>query len=485
MLSQLATLVLSLLTVVLLPKYVGPAPFGSFGAALTFVAFFALAATLGSHPYLLKTLARDRSGFDHYMFNAVLMKLVVSVLVSAVAVGMALALQYSGLTLLLIEIAAAGIPLSALSDVMAAGVRADGSDGLFAFGAAAQRYVAGAVGLGLLVTHHGIIAYTLAITATGVVSILAYSGRLRTNLRDERRLDLHLWREIALGGLPYVLWGGILLVYGSIDILMLQRMTNMETVGWYNLAYTWIAIPVLFPSLLVTAVFPALSARALSDSSAFNVTVNKALKLGVLVGTPMAIGISLTAPDIIRLFHYPGSFSHAVPLMRILSLHIPIVAMDMILAVALTARDRQKAWLLVGCIAAVFNPALNLYAIPATQHRYGNGAIGASVVTVATEIVLMVGGILLRPAGILDRRAVSFLGRTVGASAFMIPPVLLAGTSPFALKVLVGVASFAAGCFLLRLVTWSSCRAQAAHLLATARSRRSIPSIPTSMESSS
>ena len=173
--------------------------------------------------------------------------------------------------------------------------------------------------------------------------------------------------------------------------------------------------PDFLPTVLVNVVYPSLSNKALGDTADFNRIVNKALQLVVFVGTPMAIGIALVAGNIIGLFHYPASFSTTVPLIRILAIDIPIVAMDMILAAALISRDRQKVWLLVGCIAAVFNPAINFIAIPLTSHRFGNGAIGASVVTVATELVMMIGAIYLRPAGVT--------GRPCRSSSAASPPV--------------------------------------------------------------
>jgi O-antigen/teichoic acid export membrane protein len=259
-------------------------------------------------------------------------------------------------------------------------------------------------------------------------------------------------------------------------------MTGSQTVGWYTLAYTWVALPVIFPTVLVTVVFPSLSTQAIADKSEYSRLVNRALELAVLVGTPMAIGIALTARSIIGLFHYPAGFAQSVPLIRILAIHIPIVSMDMILGIALMAMDRQKAWVLVGCVAAIFNPVVNLVAIPFAVRRFSDGAIGASVVTVATEVVMMVGAIYLRPKGVLDGRTVSFLLRCVGASVAMIPFVLLASSAPLVAKMVIGVAAFALASFALRLVSPSQARQSALQLLNSFRSPGRPTPAPTIME---
>ena len=482
-LGQLSTLLVTLITVAIVPKYLGPESYGSMAAASAYVAFFALAATLGSGTFLLKTLSREPSELGRYTFNALVMKAALGVALMGIAVGGTFLLRYPSQTQTLIVIICITILSGALADVLAAGLQASGRMTRFAVWGAVGRYVGGLIGILLVLTHHGVVAYALATVCAGAISLIAYFRELWPDIRAHIRIEVRLWQSIATGGLPFFFWSAILLIYGSIDILMLQRLTDTATVGWYNLAYTWIGIPIIFPTLLVMSVFPSLSASALRDHPSFTDMVNKALKLSVFVGTPMAIGIALVSGDIIRLFHYPADFSNAIPLMRILSIHIPIVAMDMILAMALTAKDRQKAWLMVGLIAALFNPAVNLYAIPATRHEYANGAIGASIVTVATELVMMVGAIWLRPIGVLDRRTVSFIGRTLLAALLMVPPVVMVAGAPLALKVLLGAATFGVGSWVFRLVGISECRSGVADIAALLRSRKSYSRVPTGVGS--
>jgi O-antigen/teichoic acid export membrane protein len=214
-----------------------------------------------------------------------------------------------------------------------------------------------------------------------------------------------------------------------------------------------VGIPVVLPAILATVILPSLSSLASVDKTKFAHIVNRAVQVVLLAAIPMAVGIALIASDIIHVMHYPAGFTHAALLIQILAIHIPIVGLDMILAIALTAADRQKAWLVVGLVAVVFNPLLNLIAIPLTTRRFADGAIGASVVTVATELVLLVGAIYLRPAGVLNRQTLSFGLRCVLAAVIMTPAVLLAAGLPMPVKILIGAATFALAAFVLRLVS--------------------------------
>ncbi len=535
--SQAATFVLTLIMVTLLPKRLGTNTYGALAFATAYLGYFALASSLGSNQFLVKTIARDPSQLSRYIFNALVMKVLLGTALACLAVLAAHVLGYAPQVILIIEVGGIGIVMNALADVLNAGLQATERMGKLALWFTIQQYATGVIAILLLLAHHGVVAYALVLACGASITVIANGVRLwpeisgQRRIRDAsaawaavlahpeaegagrprpfrlrrihtgaaepsepeatargrrrhaaRRLDLRLWKVIAVGGLPFVSWSLILLVYGSIDILMLHAMTGSASVAWYTLAYTWVGIPVFLPSLLVTVIYPSLSSKALGSSVEFSQIVNSSLRLVAFFGAPMAVGIALTAGNIVGLFHYPPGFGHASMLMRILAFHIPIVGIDMLLAIALAAKDRQVAWLVVGCIAAVFNPLANLVAIPLTRQHFGDGAIGAAIVTVATEVVMMVGAILLRPAGILDRGSVSFILRSVVASVTMIPAVLAVRGTPLAVQVVVGAATFGVAAVALRLVSLRSARDSAVQALRSSRQRRRLSPVPTGVE---
>jgi O-antigen/teichoic acid export membrane protein len=451
--SQGATMLLAVVTVSLVPRYLGPQTYGALTFAYTFVLLLTSIAFLGSNPFLVKVIARDPANMGAYLFNGLAMKVLLGSFLTLVAIAVSRLAGYPQQTALIILVLCLGMILGALNDILAAGLQGVERMGRLALWSGVQQYVTTALAVGLLLAHKGVVIYVLVTVVGGLIPLLANGYHLWPATRGARRLDVRLWRAIAVGGMPFFLWGAILLVYGSIDIVMLQGMTNSDVVGWYGLAYRWVGIPVVLPAILATVTLPSLSSLASVDKARFALIVNRALQIVLLVAIPMAVGTALIASDIIGTMHYPVGFDRSALLMRVLAIHIPIVALDMILAVALTANDRQKAWLAVGCVAVVFNPTLNLFAIPFTTHRFGDGAIGASVVTVATELVMLVGAIYLRPPGVLDRQTLSVGLRCLGAAAIMVPAVLLAAALPLPLKILIGVVTFGAGAVALRLVS--------------------------------
>ena len=193
-------------------------------------------------------------------------------------------------------------------------------------------------------------------------------------------------------------------------------------------------------------------------SERFPRLVNRAVNLVLLVSVPGAVGIWLIAPSLIRDF-YQSDYENSIVLLRILAIHVPLAAMDTVLATALIAADRLKRYVIVAGIAAVITVPAFVIAIKITEDRYDNGAIGASIVTVATEVFIMVGALVLRPKGVLDGPAIVANLRIVAAAAAMIPVLLLAGSLPLAIQIVLGAVTYAAAALLFRAISPGRCAA--------------------------
>jgi O-antigen/teichoic acid export membrane protein len=70
----------------------------------------------------------------------------------------------------------------------------------------------------------------------------------------------------------------------------------------------------------------------------------------------------------------------------------------------LVAAKRQTAWTWVLAGATVVNPLLNLVLIPLSQRDYHNGAIGAGIALLLTEVLIVAVGLVLFGRGLVGRR---------------------------------------------------------------------------------
>lgn len=476
--SQLATWAISLVMLVVVPNYLGDKQFGRLMFAYAFVGFFGLVAGLGTGQFITKEIARDTSRVGYYVFNALVMNTSLAVLLTAAAIVAAHVLRYPAETSLIVGITCVGMVLSTLNRTLVAGLQGEQRMGKTAVWSVAEQYAEGGGLIAAVVSRSSLIVFALVSALTVLISAMGNGLQLVRQLRQGARLDLRLWKLLALGGLPFMMWSVVLTIYGSIDTPMLAMMAGDATVGWYTLAYKLISAPAFFASIVVTAFYPALSEHGAGTSPFFASLANRALRLVFFAGVPIAAGTALVAGDVISVLHYPAGFSQAVPAMRILALHVPVVGITMVLGTSLMARDRQKEWLVVGILAAVFNPLANLIAIPATISAFGNGAVGTAIVTVATELFMLGGAVYLRPSGVLDRATQGFLLRCALACLLMVAVVIAVGSTGgligtgiagLVVKAAVGAASYGAASIILRTISVGEIYHTYLHLLRRAR----------------
>ena len=449
LLSQGATWGVSILLLVIVPSELGDTEFGEVSFAAVYVGLFSLVAVFGTAEFLTKTLSRETELVGHYVFNVLLLKLAVSISLACVALALAIALGFNDRTIELIALYCLGMVFNVLNNVVVGGLQGLQRMARPAMLNVASTYFGAAVGLTLLLNGGGVFGYVLAFNLALLIPLIGNLAGLRSEIRSHGPIDVGVWKHTLVGGSPFFVLSALIVIYGSVDIPMIKAFSGAEAVGWYALAYRWISMPAVFAISVQAAIFPALSAEGKDVSVVFTRMANRAIQLIVFVSMPVAVGTVLVASDFISLL-YGSEFTQAIPLIQLLALHIPIVGLDIVLGTVAVAADRQRQWVQFSVLAAIFNPMANLVAIPLADEWFDNGAIGAAFTTLLTEVILMVGGIIIRPKGVLDRPTLKLLLRITIASTAMVPFVLMLGSAPLYLQVSAGAVVYVLASFMLR-----------------------------------
>jgi O-antigen/teichoic acid export membrane protein len=315
---------------------------------------------------------------------------------------------------------------------------------------------------------YGAPGVAVASLAGALVSHALNSAVLLRVMRPALSVDLRLCRELVVGGLPFLAMSATIVVYSQIDTVMLAGLTNASTVGWYNAAIRIMAIPGFVPVIIMAVTFPALSAAA-HERDRFAGIARRSIQAILVANVPIGVGMLLLPDRLTGFFRYPADFSNCWPLIGLLALGMPLIGVDMILGAALIATERQRAWTAVGVAAAVLNPLANLVAIPYTQARFGNGAIGAAAVTSLTELFMMVMGLRLLRSGTLDRSTLFAATRVLVACVPMAGVAWLTRGQALPVTVVLSGAVYAGACLVTRAVTVGDLREIQHHLLARRR----------------
>ena len=448
---QLMTWIVTFLFLIYAPRKLGTDAMGAYGYAVAYVGFFTLIAGLGTSTVLVRDVARDAGRLSPLVYNALLMKVVTGVAVPVVGVALAWAIGNRGDRLALIAIGFGGMVFVSLMEVATGALNGLEIISRPALLIVVQTYIASGGGVLAVLLGYGILVYGSIVTLAALVAMLASLVMLRPHVHRPFHIDRGILRHLVRAGIPLMTLTVFNVVYGTIDVPILGAIASDTEVGWYTVAYRWVGIPIFISTAVMTSYFPRFAAHGSPMTPEYPRYVNQAIRIVMLGSVPCSIGLAMVADDLIRLIYQPD-FYPSISLIQILSLHIPLAALDTVLATALIAANQQRRYLYVALGAAVLNPFACVALIHWAQGRYANAAIGAAIVTVATEAYILVGALRLKAPGVFDRAAIVETVRIIAAGLAMIPVLLLARSTPLVVQVLLGAATYPIALLLFRAV---------------------------------
>jgi O-antigen/teichoic acid export membrane protein len=426
---------------------------GELGVATAVANVLVTALGLGVAPLLVKQIARDHWRAPGLVGSALLLRLLLApVAVAAVALYL-LFITHAGLelsTVVWLALGSATIQLVATPLVM--GLQGIERMQYTAYSDVLTKAATAVGGVTLVLLGFGVVPLmwlTLALTALAALLSLTWA---RSHFRIEWRVNFSRMQFLAVQGLPYWASGLVLTFYMWIDLLMLDRMTPLNVVGWYSVPTRLFSTLLVVPTILSTVLLPRLSRAFRDGPEAFAAEARPALEVTLIFSLPIAIGCALVARQGIWVL-YGTSFLPAAPVLSVLALCIPATYLNTLGSQMLIAANRQLAWTKVMVVAAIANPLLNLGLIQLAQSRWHNGAVGASLALLATELGMAVAALALMP-NVLNRSSWLRILRSAVATAGMGAAVwLVLPHAGLFVQVGTGLVTFAALALVLRLLS--------------------------------
>jgi PST family polysaccharide transporter len=414
--SQGATWVLTFATLIVVPDLLGVDGFGAWNFAGVYVGYFSALAGLEAGPVIVRSIARDPGSLPTIFMNAVALRTVSVVVMSVAAVGIALAIGLDETLLVLIVIGCVSMLTGHLNQVIASSLAGIHRLARPAMWQALQLYVAGIIGIAVLVAGGSVFAFAAVAAAATTIPLVANWQTLRPYLHERPGVDRSTQRLLLTGALPVLMLTALTQAYGTMDYPMLQWLGGSTAVGWYSVAGKWAGIPFFICTAVVTAYFPRFSELAHTGAVEFANAVNRAVSLVLIVALPFAVALVVTADELIHVF-YDAEFLPAIPVLQVMAFQTPLTAINTVLAVALIAADRIRPYLFVAGTAVVLTPLALYFTINALAEGPSHGAVGAALVTTLTEVFIICGAYRLRAPGVLDRATLGRCLRAAGAGA--------------------------------------------------------------------
>ncbi|HEY6202687.1 MAG TPA: oligosaccharide flippase family protein [Candidatus Limnocylindria bacterium] len=421
--TQPITWASSLATAVFIPRFLGDDGLGRYAIAWAVASFIGTISTLGIPALLQRRVATDPERASSYAWAAVA---VTTGCWFALAAGLLGGVEIFGVQafdLRLLPIAIGAALVGSIFAVLTAVLNGMGRHSRYAWSLAGATIANTTASLGTLALGGGVLGLALAILITQSITVVVLWST--SGLRFTRgAFDLSLLRQLVVGGLPFLGWNIAIRVRADIDVILTGILLQSSAAGWLAAAYRIIGVAVFVPTIITTPLLPALSRNKIRPEI-FRTLLGESLATVLLLTVPISATVFAMAPLIPGLLGWSDGLQNAVPLMMVLAFQQTLVGADMVLGTALIALGLERRWLGVATIGAVFNPTLNLLAIPVAQSLTGNGAVGAAVVELATECLFLAGALRLLPRGLLGRENIGHAARIVCAGGVMLAALLL------------------------------------------------------------
>jgi O-antigen/teichoic acid export membrane protein len=452
MAASLLNKVVDLGFAVVMFRLLGAEGVGAYTFAGVLTTYFDIVVGWGLATLITRDVARDPAGAGRYLGNASALRFLLwlgAVGVTALLTGpLAPALDIGPTLALAIWLLVLGLLPSVLSGVVSALFMAHERMDLPAGVTVVSTISKVVLGLVALLAGWGYVGLAAVSIVTNVATLLllAVLYGLLVGLPRPSVDPRFIW--VMLGtSFPLTINGLLNQLFFKIDVLLLKPLAGDLALGWYSTAYKLIDGLQVIPASFVLALFPLLSRYAHQDRLQLARLGETGLKVLLCLAFPIAVGTTLLAEPVILVLAGPGYLPESAYALQILIWYLPISFVNGLLQYVLIAVNRQRTLSVAFAVGVAFNLAANLALIPTY------GYLAAAVVTVVSEVVLLVPFLLvtLREVGSLAVLGVAW--RPAAAAAIMAVPIWLLGAWSMPLAILAGVLAYGAALLALRAVS--------------------------------
>lgn len=437
-LGQLLTGLMSLAPIVFVPQYLDAVGVGKLNISYSLTEIFEALILMGTAIYVVREIARDRSRVSELIFNGLILRAGLALLLFPVMVAVLYLLNYPPETRLIVFIMYGMITVSMFSQLFASALQALEYMAWRSAAIIAGEVVAVFIGWFVLYQGGGVIGYVLVLALAMVVELIVNASYFVMVARIRPIIRLQTMVQMLRGGIPFFLWAFLQTIYYRSSSLMLSKLGGEEAVGWFGVANQLVIPLYTIPSVIITVLLPQFSQLSAGEPATLRRAVSRAVSYMTIITMPLALGLSATAGRVIELFNYPATFQHSVPVLRILALTLPGTSLVMVIATAIAAMNKERGWARISAFSLVASIALNIGLIPLSRSLFNNPAVGGALSTLLVEILILTMAVVVLGPGMLERQTLVTFGKTMFAAGVMVAGVLVAQPLPLPLVIVLG-----------------------------------------------
>ena len=419
--SLMATLVIAIAMKFLMPRYLGPASFGTLSFADGFAATFFVALSLGADSYVRKEVSVRPAHASDFFGGTLVLRAAITVAIFGI---MALVMSATGRprdVRNLVYLFGVAQFFVSVNSTLSALLHAKGQVGGMSALAVATKIVWAAGVVASIVTGAGLWGYAAAYLASESIESFALFGLARRHLGLVLHVDVAATKLMITESLPYFLNVCAVGAYGKLDVTLLGILGKSREVGWYVAASSITGLTLLITPLIdwvLTPVFARGAARSREDLYAH---VRQASEPILAVAIPAALFVSVGADIWLRVL-FGHAFAPATLALRILAASSVIIYIAIVYAMTLIMIERAWTLTLISIAGLIVNLLLNVLFIRRSLAFFGDGGggVGCALAALGTHAFAAITMIAFVGRKAFDGRTFRMVAKSVSACALVV-----------------------------------------------------------------
>lgn len=382
LIMQITTMVLSLIFSIYLAKYLGVNYFGKYSFALSFTTLLAIIVDIGFNQITVREISRDKTKLKKIIENTIPIKILLSLIYFISIFVLINLMDYPYDTKVIVYILAVYTILNSFATLFKSVFNAYEMMEYTSLISIFEKVITVFFGILFLIHGFGLTEIVLLypfVTSIGIGICLITLSKKFTNFKIE--MDLSFWKYLIMCSIPFGIFSIFITINYRIDTIMLSILKDDSAVGWYNAAYNLVMALQFIPTSFVSSLFPLISRFNIDQKTSLMLTLEKSLKVLMIIAFPLAIGTIILADRII-LQTYGQGFENSIFPLQILVLSVIPIFIHNVLGSIIIAIDKEKNAIPMWVLCAIINITLNYILIP------DYGIIAACMTTLISEVII-------------------------------------------------------------------------------------------------
>ncbi len=375
---------ISVLTVMVLTRYLGASGYGDYATILTYLGFAGIVVDMGFYTITVREISKPNANISQIVGNVLGLRTFLSVLLFGGAIGVVFLLPYSIIIKVGVAIAALGYLFISLRQigvsVFQAKLRMDRNvviDVLTRFLDLVFIFILMKLGCGIWAVMGALVV------ANGITFLLCLILAKRfTTIHF--RFEKEIWKRLFLEAVPMAIALVLIKIYFQIDVILLSFLKGSYDVGIYSAAYKVLEVLITVPAMFVGSVLPSLTFHAVQRNfDRIKRLFQRSFDALILMGLPITVGGMILARPLMNLVA-GKQFAGSDQVLFWILVAMSFIFVSNLMGSVMVAFHRQQRLIWQGALGVVVNIGLNLILIP----RYSY--LGAAIATVITEGLILI-----------------------------------------------------------------------------------------------